>query len=83
MRELRSNLDEACCVEVAIEREGFADPSSPHDSEARRVDKRIFPLVAPAQPLPGIDLNRVVYVYDTDIGQGRQPVYEPHGHRVT
>src|SRR6266851_6892811 len=74
---LRSNLDEARCVEVAIERQRLTDAPPAHDGEAGGIDKRVLSLRPRPEPAPSFCLGSLIDVDDLRVRKRHQPVDEP------
>ena len=72
----RADFDEPSGVEVTVECQSLADPSTPHHCEACRINKGVLALPARSEPAPGFGFGRFIDVHDLGIGECPQPVNE-------
>src|SRR2546430_2028022 len=69
-----SDLDEPCCVEVTVECQSLADPSTPHHREACRINKGVLALSTRSEPAPGFGFGSFIDMHDLGVGEALQPV---------
>jgi hypothetical protein len=73
-----AQLDEARCCETAVEGQRLLNSPSTHHSKARRIDKRILPLIPQAQSLERLRLHPLVNMHDSDVGELLETIEETH-----
>src|SRR2546430_2391634 len=78
----RSDLDESSCVEVTVECQSLADPSTPHHREACRINKGVLALSTRSEPAPGFGFGSFIDMHDLGVGEALQPVDKADRGRV-